>query len=132
LPKRPNLSFIADEILPVLKRLPAQNGVFLHARTGTYVPKPALRDFYVAARAEGYRTIVAYEPFGISRATNKPYEFNFDDQPSAGYFNGMIIHNYPRLPVDAGYSVRSASVIETNFPIHPDHRVIELLATCKA
>jgi len=126
---RPNLSFAADDILTVLRKTPTRNGIFFHAPTGTYIPKPALLDIYKAARESGYRTIAAYEPFGLSRVTGEPYQFSFSEQPSIAYYNGMIIHNYPKLVVDAGYVVANAAVVETDFPIAPDHRILELIAT---
>jgi hypothetical protein len=130
-PQRTNLSFIADDIVHALERIPATNGILFHARTGTFLSKPVLSAIYKMARECGYRTVVLYEPFGISRVTNAPYEFNYQDQPSISYFNGMIIHNYPHMLVDAGYAVTQANVIETDFPWHPDHRLIELVAAVR-
>jgi hypothetical protein len=125
----PNLRFEAADIRSFLASASAQNGVFFHARTGTYVARPILEEIYVAARNAGYRTIAGFEPFGMSRLTGEPYEFSLSERESIPYLYGMIIHNYPALLQKAGFELIHLNVLTTAHA-HPDHRLLEFVAKC--
>jgi hypothetical protein len=122
-----NLSFEATDIRSFLSKEKAKNGIFFHARTATYVAKPILEDIYASARENGYRFIVGFEPFGISRITARPYDFSTSDQDSVAYLHDMIIHNYPAILDKHGYQLVHVNVLQTQHH-HTDLRQLEFVA----
>jgi hypothetical protein len=126
---RSNLRFEAMDILSFLANDRAENGVFFHARTATYVARPILEEIYAAARRSGYRTVVGFEPFGMSRVTGEACEFSLTEQESIAYLYTMIVHNYPAVLRKQGYELLHFDVLEINHP-HEDHRLLEFVARC--
>src|SRR5262249_23198845 len=124
-----NLHFEATDIRSFLAGDQAENGIFFHARTATYVARPILEEIYAAARRSGYRIVVGFEPFGMSRVTGAACEFSLTEQESVAYLYTMIVHNYPAVLRKQGYELLHLNVLEINHP-HEDHRLLEFVARC--
>jgi hypothetical protein len=126
---RPNLHFEAMDIRSFLTVDRAENGVFFHARTATYVARPILEEIYAAARGSGYRIVVGFEPFGMSRVTGEACEFSLTEKESLAYLYTMIVHNYPEVIRKQGYELLHLNVLQIDHP-HEDHRLLEFVARC--
>jgi len=125
-----NMEFIAGDVFEYLKGRQINNGVFFHMRTLTLLPEKFVTRIYKAAFDAGFKYIVGLEQYGISRATNIPYEYTNDYKASVPFRNGMSVHNYPGLITQANYTVLKTKSIKTNH-ISTDLRVLSILAKRK-
>ncbi|GEM_PF-3039069 len=122
-----NAEFVAGDIFSLLNSRRFDGGVFFHTRTMLMLPPSFVAALYRAAAAAGFRYIVGFEQFGISRETFQPYQFSDNPQPSVQYRHYMYTHNYPAILRATGFTPTSTELLKTRHP-HPDYRVLRFVA----
>jgi hypothetical protein len=122
-----NLEILDGDIIKHLENNRYKNGLLLHIRTATLLPKGFMRDLYKCAYLSGFTQIYGAEQCGISRRTGEPFEFSYTDKPSELYRRHMFIHNYPALLNESGFNLPEIQFIKTDHP-HFDYRILTFLA----
>lgn len=122
-----NLSFYAGDVFDLLNQQDFKNGLLFHARTLLLLPPSFIRRLYAAVFKAGFKYIVGFEQLGISRQTNKPYEFSDSPKKSVCYRRSMYTHNYPGLLKECGFSVQEIDLVKTNHS-HRDFRLLKFVA----
>jgi hypothetical protein len=122
-----NLKFVAGDVFKYLSENSFDGGIFFTTRTLMIFPEEFITKLYNAVRSAGFEYIVGIEPIGISRQTQEPYIFSYDNKPSVVYRNKMFIHNYPAILKNTGYALRHADLTKTGHS-HKDFRLITFLA----
>jgi hypothetical protein len=112
--QRPNLKFIVGDVMPHLEHMDYDASVFFHSRTALVLSRPVLEELYRRVFKAGFRYIVGFEQFGLSRETLKPFVFDLDVRDSVPFRAFMFIHNYPAILRDAGYTMVRAEVFKTD------------------
>lgn len=108
-----NLSFEAGDIFEYLESSDQRDSVLFHMRTCVLLPKDFLEKLYKKSHNLGVKFIVGFEQIGLSRQTNIPYSFSDADQESVVFRIFMIIHNYPGILKNQGYSMVNSELLKT-------------------
>ena len=123
----PNLEILDGDIINHLESNRYENGLLLHIRTATLLPKGFIRELYKCAYLSGFTQIYGAEQCGLSRRTGEPFEFSYIDKPSELYRRHMFIHNYPSLLNESGFDLPEIQFLQTKHP-HFDYRILTFLA----
>lgn len=115
----PHAQFVAGDVFDYLRsnRIDA----FCHVNACTYFMPKFISRLYAAAREAGAKWIIAWEPSGISRQTNRYYTYDTEDRPPVVFRGPMLLNNYPRLMQDAGYALVHHEILKPPHP-HRDFR----------
>jgi len=122
-----NLHFLSGDIFSILEKSKYDGGIFFHSRTLLLLPSDFIRKLYKAVKAAGFKYIVGFEQYGLSRQTMKSFEFSYEFQDSVLYRNFMFIHNYPEILLTSGFSLIDINSLKTEHS-HEDFRVLTFVA----
>lgn len=123
-----NLSFHAGDIFDLLSsNSELKNGLLFHARTMVCMPPRFAKKLYKAAFDASVRYIVGFEQVGVSRQTDRFYEFSDVPKESVFFRDFMYIHNYPGILKECGYAIQDIGLVRTNNP-HEDLRLLRFVA----
>jgi SAM-dependent methyltransferase len=122
----PNAYFCAKDIFDFLAQ--RQVDALCHINIGVYFLPTFIAKLYAAAQAAGVRYIVAWEPSGISRQTNRYFGYSEEPRESVVFRGPMILNNYPNLMKQAGYSIVHAKALKPPHP-EPDFRSVCFIAS---
>lgn len=111
----PGSRFVAGDVFDFLRdhRIDA----LLHINVGVYFLPALIGKLYAAAREAGARYLIAFEPSGISRQTNRYYSYGPTPSPSVVFRGPMLLHNYPNLMLEQGFEIVHQELVR---PPHPD------------
>jgi hypothetical protein len=123
----PNMHFFADDIFRHLKHNSYSDGLFFHSRIGLLLNRPTVENIYRTAFNAGFKLIIGFEQFGLSRETVMPFTFSLRDTGSVHFRGNMFIHNYPSLLLKAGYRLEMFEIFKTGHPA-PDFRIAAFVA----
>lgn len=123
-----NLEFMADDIFEYLQQHCRANSVLMHSRILTLLAPATVEELYRACASAGIKYIAGFEVTGVSRETNRPYDFTDQSKQSVHYRNTMFIHNYPGLLREAGYNLNDCGLLKTSHP-EEDNRIIWYVAS---
>ena len=112
----PQTTFIAGDVFEFLQHNRIDG--LVHINIGVYFLPTFISKLYAAAKAAGARYLIGFEPSGISRETNSYYTYDLSLRQSVLFRGPMLLHNYPRLMLDAGFEVIHAEVVR---PPHPEN-----------
>jgi hypothetical protein len=121
-----NLSFFAGDIFDCIERQ-ERIDVFFHMRTACLLPAEFVEKLYTAARSKGAKYVLLAEQVGLSWETGKAYNFSDDLQPSVALRWKMMIHNYPYLLKQAGFTIGNHRLLATNHN-DPNLRILLMVA----
>ena len=115
----PNNEFVVGDVFECLSS--HKIDAFCHINVGTYFLPTFIAKLYAAARDSGAEYLIAFEPSGISRQTNRYYNYTTEPQDSVVFRGPMLLNNYPQLMKDAGYSLVHSAILKPPHP-HADYR----------
>jgi hypothetical protein len=118
-----NLSFEAGDIFEYLESSDQQDSVLFHVRTCVLLPKAFMEKLYKKSHDLGVKFILGFEQIGLSRQTNTPYSFSEADQESVVFRIFMLIHNYPGILKNQGYSLEKSELLKTRHA-DEDYRIL--------
>jgi len=125
--QRPNVKFIVGDVMAHLEDTDYERSVFFHSRTALVLSRPVLEELYKRVFRAGFRYIVGFEQFGLSRETLTPFVFDVDFKESVPFRAFMFIHNYPAILKNAGFTIEQAEVFRTDHG-DKDYRFLFFLA----
>ena len=126
-----NLEFVAGDVFEYLNGKRVSNGLLMTARTLVAMPPSFVKKLFQAVFASDFHHVILAEQIGISRETNRPYEFSDNPKPSVLFRRFMFIHNYLALLREGGFQVYKSKLVKTHHP-HDDFRFSIFVAARKA
>ena len=122
-----NLEFVAGDIFNLIKDRDLTGWALFHSRILCKFPLDFVEKLYAAASAAGMSHIVGFEQFGYSRTKIESVTFSETPRPSIYWRNSLLIHNYPQLTRQYGFSTQSSHIFKTAHA-SPDYRVFGFIA----
>ena len=125
-----NMHAEAGDLFEHLAEKNYNNSVFFHARTLTLLPKTFVERTYRCAHDAGFKFIFGNEQTGVSRRSQKSFNFSYEDAPSELYRKHMLTHNYPAILRSTGWELMYADLLLTEH-LDPDFRIFTFIARRK-
>lgn len=123
-----NLQFVAGDIFDFMEGMDCRGWVLFHSRILCQFPRDFLVKLYNCAYEKGFKYVAGFEQFGYSRQTRAAVvEFSDAFTESVHWRNDMLIHNYPGVIKESGFSVKNANIIKTGHG-SPDFRIFCFIA----
>ena len=120
--ERPNLSFLAGDVLDVLEQGDFKHAVLFHMRTLSFMPYSFVTKLYDAAAGASFSHICGFECWGLSRQLHGWYDLNDStSESSVAFREHLFLHHYPRALETAGFHATECDLLPTRSR-QPDYR----------